>query len=155
LNYVNTPYIRLDEGKIYPSIIDGTFLKLNPGEDGILNIVLQFRYYEHGKVRGVSNKTVLSYHIYNISDDKPKFLIREIFRIKSGYTGQKEELPFKMSGGDISCKNNSTFNYSIGWETISQIEQLSFDLVFDGYMMKCLSGDGIVENGPSTITVNV
>jgi len=38
-NYLNTPYVRIEQNKVYPDYIDGTYLKLAPGESGAVNIV--------------------------------------------------------------------------------------------------------------------
>lgn len=79
-NYFNSPYLKIENGcDIKIDTIDGTYLKLKAGEDGILDLVVQFRYYNGGQLTGYKNCKILSYHIYNISDDKPKFLIQKIF----------------------------------------------------------------------------
>jgi galactitol-specific phosphotransferase system IIB component len=79
-NYINTPFIKIEDSKVYSNIIEGTYLKLEAGENDSLDIVIQLRYVEHGNIIGYKNIKVLSYQIYNISDDKPKFVISEIYR---------------------------------------------------------------------------
>lgn len=121
-NYLNTPFIKLDEYKtieydsdgkpvldenghakrifqeyrVFSEILEGTYLKLSPGENGKLDIVLQFRYLDDNTVRGVKNVKVLTYQIFNISDDKPKFVIREVYRV-----------------GKYSSSSDSTYNINI------------------------------------------
>lgn len=43
---------------------------------------MQFRYYVAGVLYGLKNVRVLSYRIYNLSDDKPKFLIQRVYKIE-------------------------------------------------------------------------
>ena len=40
--------------------------------------MLQFKYYERTELYGYRNVILVSYEIYNTSDDKPKFLIRKV-----------------------------------------------------------------------------
>lgn len=83
-NFYNSPYIKVIDGeKISIDIIPGTYLKLKPGEDGILNIVLQFTKFINKKVYGVKNVIVYSYRIYNVSDDKPKFVAYKNYEINN------------------------------------------------------------------------
>jgi hypothetical protein len=50
-----------------------------PNESGILNIDIQVRYYKDDRTMiGILDLRIASYSIYNISDDKPKFLIQKI-----------------------------------------------------------------------------
>ena len=81
-NWLDSPYIKLDGIKQYIDTIDSTYLKLKTGEDGILDIILQIKYYSDQKLRGYKNIKILSYHIWNISDDKPKFVIKKTFEIQ-------------------------------------------------------------------------
>lgn len=78
-NFINSPFIKLykDTNKVSIDIIKGTYLKLKPGEDGLLDIVLQFKKYNKmtSDIEAFSTVKVCSYRIYNLSDDKPKFLI--------------------------------------------------------------------------------
>lgn len=76
INYLNTPFIQKSQNGFKQHIINNTYLKLDSGENGILNIILQLKYYTSKfKVNGYTNIVAASYQIYNISDDKPKFLI--------------------------------------------------------------------------------
>lgn len=40
INYINTPFLRIEDGKLYPEIIDRTYLKLDANQEGILDIVV-------------------------------------------------------------------------------------------------------------------
>jgi len=44
-NWLDSPYIKLDGVKQYVDTLDTTYLKLKSGEDGILDVVLQIKYY--------------------------------------------------------------------------------------------------------------
>ena len=39
-NYLDTPFVKIKENKIYSDIIPSTYLELKPDEDGILDIVI-------------------------------------------------------------------------------------------------------------------
>lgn len=59
-----------------------TYLRLKSGQDGYLYIVFQFKYYDStGTLCGVRDLPVLTYHIYNVSDDKPKFIVTKTYEI--------------------------------------------------------------------------
>lgn len=81
-NYFDTPYIKIENQLLYSDMIQGTYLKLKAGEDGILDIVLQLRYCIGNEIYGYRNIKALSYRIWNLSDDKPKFLIRKTYEIQ-------------------------------------------------------------------------
>lgn len=81
MNYLNSPYLCVRDGRTYIDLVDNTYLSLKPDENGILDIVTQFRYYKGGTLCGYRNVRLASYQIYNISDDKPKFLIKNIYRM--------------------------------------------------------------------------
>ena len=83
-NYLNSPFVKIKNGRVYTDVVDGTYLKLENGETGVLDIVIQVRYYNGGKLYGYRNVKVLSYEITDLSDDKPKFMIRRI------YTAEKD-----------------------------------------------------------------
>ena len=80
-NYFDTPYIKIENQLLYSDTIQGTYLKLKTGEDGLLDIVLQLRYCIGNEIYGYRNVKALSYRIWNLSDDKPKFLIKKTYEI--------------------------------------------------------------------------
>ena len=92
-NYINSPYLRVKSGRTYVDTIEGTYLSLKPGEDGTLDIVLQFRYYRGNSMCGYRNVKVASYQVYNISDDKPKFIIKRIYSMRGNDASNDEQTP--------------------------------------------------------------
>ena len=79
-NYINSPYVKIENGtQIKLDIIPNTYLKLKPDEDGILDIVVQFKHYCGDVLIGYKNCKLLSYRISNVSDDKPKFVIQKVY----------------------------------------------------------------------------
>lgn len=40
MNYLDTPFIKIADNKPVPALIDGTYLKLAAGEEGLLDIVV-------------------------------------------------------------------------------------------------------------------
>lgn len=81
-NYFDSPYIKIENQLLYSDTIQGTYLKLKAGENGILDIVLQLRYCIGDEIYGYRNVKALSYRIWNLSDDKPKFLIKKTYEIQ-------------------------------------------------------------------------
>jgi len=51
-NWLDSPYVKIENNLLYVDTIEGTYLKLKSGEDGMLDIVLQARYYIGGRVYG-------------------------------------------------------------------------------------------------------
>lgn len=80
-NLFNTPYVfrRKTTGDTCTMYIDSTYLKVEIGETGRLDIVLQFKVFNHNR-QLIGQRTVVfaSYEITNVSDDKPKFVLRKI-----------------------------------------------------------------------------
>ena len=78
MNFYNSPFMKIENGEQTSDIINGSYLKLLPNEDGILDIILQIRYHLNDRTLiGISNLKIASYRIFNVSDDKPKFLIQK------------------------------------------------------------------------------
>lgn len=78
-NYINTPFVTYEDNKLKMNTIKGTYLKLEAGHSGVLDLVVQFNVYNNGnELRGTRSAVIKSYLIHNISDDKPKFLINRI-----------------------------------------------------------------------------
>lgn len=81
-NYFDSPYVKIENGvDVKLDTIRSTYLKLEPGQDGYIDVIAQFKYYEGDQLYGYKNVTLLSYRIYNISDDKPKFLMSKTYEI--------------------------------------------------------------------------
>ena len=59
-----------------------TYLRLKSGQNGFLYIIFQLKYYDStGTLCGTRDLPVLTYRIYNVSDDKPKFIVTKTFEI--------------------------------------------------------------------------
>ena len=82
-NLFMTPYsYRNKDGRYVPEYKPSTYMRLKSGEDSYLYIILQFKYYDMtGKLCGVRDLPILTYHIFNVSDDKPKFVITKTYEI--------------------------------------------------------------------------
>lgn len=87
-NYLNSPFIKMDEyGRVLIDTIDSTYLKLKSGESGYLDVMIQVKHREDNVVLGYTNVTLARYQIFNISDDKPKFIVRMLSKVeKDSYT---------------------------------------------------------------------
>ena len=105
-NYLATPYVKIDNGKIKTDIIKGTYLKLKSGESDVLDILVQFKYYEKTELYGYKNVILVSYEIYNISDDKPKFLIRKINQAEKDSYKKYELQDIVIKPMDVSVELN-------------------------------------------------
>ena len=82
-NLFMTPYsYRNNNGFFVAEYKPNTYLRIKSGEDNYLNIVLQFKYYDMaGNLCGVRDLPILTYRIFNVSDDKPKFVITKTYEI--------------------------------------------------------------------------
>lgn len=107
-NWFDSPYVKIENNKMYVDTIEGTYLKLNSGEDGLLDIIMQLRYYNGGQLYGYRNLKIASYHIWNISDDKPKFIIKKVFEIENNSSGTvfiEPNIMFDTKDVEIDLKN--------------------------------------------------
>ena len=139
INYLNTPFVKFgDDRNVLADIIPNTYLKLAPKEEGILDIVVQFRKYEDNRVSAYKNATLLRYSIYNISDDKPKFVIRQSGGITkdslSRFAGTRK-LILNMRDGTWEIDGDSSqkcvVNLNIGIEHDFEDDAIfSFDLYY-------------------------
>lgn len=77
-NYINSPYVKLVDGRPYLALVDNTYLRLESGESGLISVVVQFKQLLNGILMAVKNIVVATYKVYNVSDDKPKFVIEKI-----------------------------------------------------------------------------
>ena len=81
-NYFNSQYETTDiNNKIRNYVVDGTYLSLEQDQTGFLDICLQFKYFNNGVLYGCRTAKALTYEITNVSDDKPKFIMRQIFKL--------------------------------------------------------------------------
>lgn len=79
MNYYNTPFVKLENGVQVNRVMDNAYLKLLPGQDGIIDIDIQIRNYDdYRSINALANVRIASYRIFNVSDDKPKFIIQRI-----------------------------------------------------------------------------
>ena len=62
----------------YSDTISGTYAKIMPDSSEIVDVVIQFRQYSNGRLVNYQNIVVATYQIFNISDDKPKFIIKKL-----------------------------------------------------------------------------
>ena len=80
-NYLNSPYVKLADGLPYMTLLDDeytTYAKIYPDESKNIDIVLQFKQYINGILMSVENLKVATCRVYNVSDDKPKFVIERL-----------------------------------------------------------------------------
>ena len=75
---MNTPFVKLVDGKVYADIVSGTYARIKPNEHEDLTVVVQFRMYAGNALVSVKNVTAATYRVHNLSDDKPKFLLRKM-----------------------------------------------------------------------------
>ena len=77
-NYINSPYTKLSDSKMYMKQLPATYAKIMPGASEIVTICIQFRQFINGIVIGMQDIQVATYKIYNLSDDKPKLIISKL-----------------------------------------------------------------------------
>ena len=77
-NYVNSPFLKMEDGQILVDTIDSTYARIEPGKNAQLDIIVQLKLNENGVPVAFKNILAASYIIYNVSDDKPKFVLEKI-----------------------------------------------------------------------------
>lgn len=164
VNYYNSPFIKFENGEQVTDIIDGTFLKLEPNQEGILDIVIQIRrHLDDRNIIGVSNLKIASYKIFNLSDDKPKFMVQKISdRVYSLYDNMNEKLLSKINieNKKIILNNNTideNLKFSIHCDTLSQcpISKYEYKLSYDSVLLKLITqDDNIKDNGLGILSIN-
>ena len=78
INYLNTPFIKIENGRLYPDYIESSFCRLAPAETGYVSIIVQIRQYSNADVIGCRNIEVATFKVTNLSDDKPKFFLQRV-----------------------------------------------------------------------------
>ena len=159
-NLLDPPFWKMSDGG-YPTVttIGDSYLRLEPGENGFLNIYLQFRYYENGNLRGCSTGRVLGYQIYNISDDKPKFVIKRTSIPTMEFSRGDAELLQENSISVLLDKKVVDFDSlweQVGYESTPVVSTdfnvriysenhltgtLELDLEYNGQLLECMNFD--------------
>ena len=114
-NYNNlflSPYLyQRNNGKFYVEFKPETFKKIAPNESTNLDIVIQIKYFNQiGEVCGVKDIPVLSYKIYNVSDDKPKFIIKNTWIINEENALYVREVSMNKDNSAYLIINDSNIN---------------------------------------------
>lgn len=169
MNYLNSPYLCVRDGRAYVDLVDNTYLRLKPDENGVLDIVTQFRYYKGGTLCGYRNVKLASYQIYNISDDKPKFLIKNINRIERDGGSNKAVRPraaiyscdVELDAGSSGGENSKmAFDVMFDIETSAPLKQIEFYVDYSADFMEFTSAAGggwtmdAVQPGYARLTVD-
>ena len=172
-NYINTPYIKIVDGKTYPDYIQSSYCRVAPNEVGYVSIVIQLKYYKDEVLNGYKNVTVATYKVTNVSDDKPKFIIEQISKLKKGDLKVTRESPnVIMTVRDVvidladyadekQLSSKPTFNLYIDIETdrrLSAPYEIGVDYPYDLAQPTEENGTGFFvdysTNGYFNITVN-
>lgn len=114
-NFVNSPFLCIRDGKTYIDKVPGTYAEIMPGENAELDIVLQFRRYNNKQLIGFQNVVVTTVQIYNLSDDKPKFLMKKLNAVQKDQYQMPfdDQHPMKIYENDIMVDSYTTFDYRI------------------------------------------
>lgn len=111
-NYVNTPYIEIRNNKVYPVVLPETYLHLRPGQNGSLSFVTQFKYVQSGNIMGCTNVTLAKYGVYNVSDDKPKFLVKLLKTVTKGEGSLANgAVQLEVAADDVSVKTTGSARF--------------------------------------------
>jgi hypothetical protein len=69
--------LKIEDGKILVDTIASTYAVVKPGQTSNLDVIIQLRQCIGDTIVGIENVIAASYQIVNISDDKPKFLLKK------------------------------------------------------------------------------
>jgi hypothetical protein len=155
-NLFNTPYVfrQKSTGSTCAMYIESSYLKVEVGQMGKLDVILQFRVLNHNRqLIGQRTAVFASYEITNVSDDKPKFVLRKTLE----GPGRLDYIDFSGSGirshviaesQDLSVENalDATFHTSRDIEFNVHIENIcgAETQHFNAYFMYDYM-DGLIE----------
>ena len=114
-NYIQTPFVKFgDNGEILPDTIPGTYATIKNGESQNIDIIVQFKYYRDKLLCGYNNIKLATYQIINISDDKPKFLLKRLNQVKDGDGKITDDNYIEIVGDTYTgSRSQTSFNYNI------------------------------------------
>lgn len=172
VNYIDTPYLKFQDGRLYSDLIDGTYLHLAPGEGGILRFVTQLKYYVNGQIAGIKNIELAALQIFNVSDDKPKFVVKYKHVASYNEGSSSNAAPIvKISIGDKTVDRNTdnkvhltfqirkskpvnpgfTFGFTYPSEIITPVNRayrgFSIDTGADGYLAVTVTDENLMIGG--------
>lgn len=106
-NLFDTPYsYRTADGHFAPVFKESTYLRLKPGESGFLDIVIQIKYFDaFGEVCGIKDIPALCYKIYNVSDDKPKFVIYNTWKLSPETVASVKDTSLEETTATLTIEN--------------------------------------------------
>lgn len=155
-NLFTSPYLyRRNNGAFSTVFKPNTYKKIKPGENDILDIIIQIKYFNYyGDICGIKDIPILSYKIYNVSDDKPKFIIKNTWMLNSENTEYVSDIKLESLSAsltlspldelnDFSKKNDLVYdNYTLSRDIIvyaegsiysdaTEIKAASFDLIYE------------------------
>lgn len=153
MNYLDTPFTEIRNGKLYPKIIDGSYLVLDAGQTGSLNLVAQVRYESGGQIVGIRTVVLARYEIKNISDDKPKFIIRRTGTVQPnsyGTTGLADTRSIVAQNVSIEESDIETVSYIYVFQNPSIIPGYTVNVRFNRAIAKILPktsyGSGVISD---------
>lgn len=122
-NFLATPFSELRGGVEYPKILDNSYLVLDPGKSGTLDVVLQVRYELNGLLYGIRTVVLASYFIVNVSDDKPKLVIRRLGKIrKNQYNSVGYDSFASVAADDVAVSAGQPATMYVGVGTNAELE---------------------------------
>lgn len=155
-NYVNSPFVKIEDGRALIDTIDGTYAKIGVGETKILNIMIQFRQYMQQELIGLKNGIVATFQIWNVSDDKPKFVLKKISQATSTAFAQDvsnikiiadKQTVIYSSGASfdysVRCIPRSSFNGEISCTMTYPSYAIDLDTYDNAYVVE--KGNGVIE----------
>lgn len=137
-NYNNlfcSPYLyRRNNGLFSVIFKQHTFKKIKPGENDNLDIIVQIRYHNFmGEVCGVKDIPVLSYKIYNVSDDKPKFIIKNNWILSKEKSEYIVDIPVTINSATLFIENSEK-DFTDEDELILDNYTLAKDVIVTAYI---------------------
>lgn len=145
-NLFFSPYsYKTSNGSFTVEYKNNTYINLKSGEDGYLYIIFQFKYYDSsGTLCGIRDLPILTYHIFNVSDDKPKFMITKSYEIdnRSGiYTYPKDgdNNIVYITVDSLQYTRQDNLSTSIGEMKLGDIIGYNYNLTNDVYFKTKMS----------------
>jgi len=139
--------LKIEDGRPLVDTIPSTYAKVKTGQAASLDVIVQLRQCIGRKIVGVQNVVLASYSIVNVSDDKPKFLLKKTSDGTLSSTKASSQLTLAVVGQQVkNAKLGTDVEFTLTMSTNAVLEdEVSCLLRYPSQTLRFMSGDSRVE----------